>query len=398
MQRQQNQAEDGAPPATGAALYIHWPFCKKKCPYCDFNSHVRDGVDQAAWRVALLRELAYWHARVPEKTITSIFFGGGTPSLMAPDTAHALIEAADRLWGLAADCEITLEANPTSVEADHFAALAAAGVNRVSLGVQSLNPESLAFLGREHSVREALDALALAAETFPRLSFDLIYALPGQTPATWERELRDALTHARGHLSLYQLTIEENTAFHHAYHVGKSFQLPEDSLAAELYTLTQALMDEAGLPAYEISNHAAAGQESRHNLAYWQGASYFGIGPGAHGRVDSAGARLATRALKSPERWLDQVTRMGHGVAEELALTTAERAEEILLMGLRLPQSGVDLTHLRPDMASYLSTLWTDGRVAHLVAQGLLTVTPERLCPTARGQLLLNHVIEQLLG
>ena len=387
------------PPSQGAALYIHWPFCKKKCPYCDFNSHVRESVDHAAWASAMLRELGYWHARTPEPRITSIFFGGGTPSLMETSTVAALIEGADKLWGLDANCEITLEANPTSVEAAKFAELAAAGVNRVSLGVQSLKTESLAFLGREHSASEALDAVALAANTFARYSFDLIYALPNQTLANWESELRTALTFARGHLSLYQLTIEENTAFHHAYHVGKSFQLPEDSLAAELYQLTQTIMNDAGLPAYEISNHAALGQESRHNLAYWRSHSYFGIGPGAHGRVDfSDHTRRATRNLKSPERWIDATGRFGHGMEEELALSTEERAEEAVLMGLRLTQEGVDLAKLRADVAAYLSELWIDGRVDKLVLHGLLTATPTHLHATARGQLVLNRVIEELLA
>ena len=382
---------------SSAALYVHWPFCKKKCPYCDFNSHVREGVDHAAWRKALLRELGYWHARAPEKTITSIFFGGGTPSLMEPSTVAAIIEQADKLWGLDSDCEITLEANPTSVEAAKFAALAASGVNRVSLGVQSLKPESLAFLGREHSANEALDAVALAAKTFPRYSFDLIYALPGQTLSAWEAELSEALRHARGHLSLYQLTIEENTAFHHAYHVGKSFALPEDSLAAELYHLTQTIMEDAGLPAYEISNHAAIGMESRHNLSYWNSDSYFGIGPGAHGRVDVGTTRLATRALKSPERWLDAVTHAGHGVEEELSLTTAERAEEVILMGLRLPKQGVNLARLDEHSLHYLNSLWADGRVEKLVAHGLLIHSPDSLHATRQGQLLLNSVLEALL-
>ena len=380
------------------ALYVHWPFCKKKCPYCDFNSHVREGVDHAAWRKALLRELGYWHARAPEKTITSIFFGGGTPSLMEPATVAALIEQADKLWGLDRDCEITLEANPTSVEAANFKALAASGVNRVSLGVQSLKPESLAFLGREHSANEALDAVALAAQTFARYSFDLIYALPNQTLSAWETELREALRHARGHLSLYQLTIEENTAFHHAYHVGKSFALPEDSLAAELYHLTQTIMTDAGLPAYEISNHAAMGQESRHNLSYWNSDSYFGIGPGAHGRVDVGATRLATRALKSPERWLDAVTHAGHGVEEELSLTTAERAEEVILMGLRLPKQGVNLARLNEHSLHYLNSLWADGRVEKLVAHGLLIHSPGSLRVTPPGQLVLNSIIEKLLN
>ncbi len=358
---------------------------------------MRDGIDHAAWRAALLRELGYWHARAPEKSITSIFFGGGTPSLMEPATVAALIDEADKLWGLDSACEITLEANPTSVEAAKFVTLREAGVNRVSLGVQSLKPASLQFLGREHSTGEALDAIALAAKTFPRYSFDLIYALPGQTLALWEAELREALIYARGHLSLYQLTIEENTAFHHAYHVGKSFQLPEESLAAELYQLTQQIMTEAGLPAYEISNHAAPGEESRHNLSYWQSDSYIGIGPGAHGRVDIASERLATRTLKSPERWLDAAQQSGHGLEEELILTTPESAEEIILMGLRLPQLGVDLSTQRADVTSYLTHLWSDGRIEKLVQQNMLVASPTHLRVTPHGQLVLNRVIEELL-
>lgn len=384
------------PRPQGAALYIHWPFCKKKCPYCDFNSHVREGVDQAAWRDALKREMGYWHARAPEKTITSIFFGGGTPSLMPPETVAALIEEARKLWGLATECEITLEANPTSVEAAKFAELKAAGVNRVSLGVQSLRPESLKFLGREHSVSEALDAVALAAKTFDRYSFDLIYALPNQTLEGWEKELKEALHYARGHLSLYQLTIEENTAFHHAYHVGKSFQLPEDSLAAELYTRTQEIMDAAGLPAYEISNHAAAGQESRHNLSYWQSDSYFGIGPGAHGRVDISTQRIAARTQKSPERWLNAAQQIGHGVEEELALSLEERAEEWVLMGLRLIE-GMSMERLPADIAAWLRQRWADGRLAKLSGEGLLEVSDTHITATPRGMLVLNHVIERVL-
>jgi oxygen-independent coproporphyrinogen-3 oxidase len=364
--------------------------------------------------------MGYWHARAPDKTITSIFFGGGTPSLMEPATVAALIEEADRLWGLDANCEITLEANPTSVEAAKFAALKTAGVNRVSLGVQSLKPESLAFLGREHTALEALDAVALAAKIFDRHSFDLIYALPNQTLSDWESELREALQYARGHLSLYQLTIEENTAFHHAYHVGKSFQLPEDSLAAELYQLTQSIMESAGLPAYEISNHASAGNESCHNLTYWRSGSYIGIGPGAHGRVEllDGGStpmppalrggsgwnptqntfnRLATRTHKSPENWLGQVQQLGHGVEEELTLTTAERAEEAILMGLRL-REGIDLATLRTDVASHLTTLWADGRVERLIQQEMLAPSHHVLRATPQGRLVLNRVIEELLA
>jgi putative oxygen-independent coproporphyrinogen III oxidase len=411
----------------GAALYVHWPFCKKKCPYCDFNSHVRDGVDHAAWRAALLREMGYWHARAPELAISSIFFGGGTPSLMQPETVAAVIAEAQQLWPVAGEIEITLEANPTSVEADKFKAFRAAGVNRVSLGVQSLRAESLAFLGREHSAGEALDAIALAADIFPRYSFDLIYALPQQTPAAWEAELHEALQYARGHLSLYQLTIEENTAFHHAYHVGKAFVLPEEHLAADLYSATNAVMQAAGMPAYEISNYAAAGQESRHNLSYWRGDAYVGIGPGAHGRVDlrsRAGSksrscqlpvstyspadsgtaalemidRITTRNLKSPERWLDGAQCMGHGLEEETLLNAEERAEEKLLMGLRLTQEGFRFDRLRVDEQAYLDGLWADGRVQHLCRIGLLREAPEALYATPAGQLVLNSVIEALLA
>jgi oxygen-independent coproporphyrinogen-3 oxidase len=416
-----------------AALYVHWPFCKKKCPYCDFNSHVREGVNHAAWRAALLRELGYWHARAPEMGISSIFFGGGTPSLMEAETVAAVIEEVRRLWPAAADSEITLEANPTSVEAEKFRAFADAGVNRVSLGVQSLRAESLAFLGREHSAREALKAVELAAEIFPRYSFDLIYALPNQSTAVWEAELRDALTHARGHLSLYQLTIEQNTAFHHAYHVGKAFALPDEHLAADLFELTNTIMREAGMPAYEISNYAARGQESRHNLSYWRGDAYFGVGPGAHGRVDvitastarpspkiceqilaspqgeaaplnlltknpAMGTRIATHTLKSPERWLEAVTRQGHGVEEEVTLTVAERAEEKLLMSLRLVEEGLQFNRLHADERDYLDTLWRDGRVERLVAQGMVTEDTRSIRATAQGQLVLNRVIEELLA
>lgn len=369
------------------AVYVHWPFCKKKCPYCDFNSHVRDAVDHAAWAAALLKELRYWHARVEGHTVTSIFFGGGTPSLMQPATAKAIIDEVKALWPTAPDIEITLEANPTSVEAANFTRLRDAGVNRVSLGVQSLRPASLQFLGREHSADEALAAVALAAKTFPRYSFDLIYALPGQTLAAWEAELREALTHARGHLSLYQLTIEPNTAFHHQYHVQHAFALPVEDLAADLYALTQRIMEEHGMPAYETSNHAATGQASRHNLSYWRSEAYLGIGPGAHGRVDIAGARHATNTLKSPERWLEQVQKIGHGIESDLALTDRERLEERVLMGLRLPHEGIG--DIPPELLK---------KAQPLMAAGLLIYDNARLRPTASGMLVLNAITASLLS
>ena len=371
------------------AVYVHWPFCKKKCPYCDFNSHVRDAVDHDAWRNALLAELHHWRGRVDGHVVTSIFFGGGTPSLMQPATAKAIIDEVKGLWPTSTDIEITLEANPTSVEAANFAALAQAGVNRVSLGVQSLKQESLAFLGREHSAEEALAAVKLAADIFPRYSFDLIYALPGQTLGTWEEELKQALDHARGHLSLYQLTIEPNTAFHHQYHVQQSFALPKDDLAAELYGITQRVMEDADMPAYEISNHARAGQESRHNLSYWRSEAYLGIGPGAHGRVDLGSERRATNTLKSPERWLELVQTNGHGIEADLVLTDRERLEEKILMGLRLPQEGVALDALSPEVLR---------RAQPLIAEELLDDGDERLRPTAKGMLVLNALTASLLS
>lgn len=371
------------------ALYIHWPFCKAKCPYCDFNSHVREGVDEAAWQQALLAELRHMHTLAPHHTLTSIFFGGGTPSLMPPATVEALIDEATRLWPATADIEITLEANPTSVEAAKFMAFKMAGINRVSLGVQSLRDEELKFLGRQHSAREALEAVSLAASLFDRYSFDLIYARPNQTAADWEKELREALTYAGGHLSLYQLTIEENTAFHHAYHHKGMFCLPPEEEGAELFLLTQSIMQEAGLPAYEISNHAHIGQESRHNLAYWCGRPYAGIGPGAHGRLCINGIWHATATLKSPERWLENATKNGHGLEVMEAMTLAERLEEQFLMGVRL-REGIPLKDVLPMLNANKLTLYQQ--------QGLLDVQNGQLCATPHaGWLVLNQLIGELL-
>ncbi|MFN7185816.1 MAG: radical SAM family heme chaperone HemW [Alphaproteobacteria bacterium] len=384
-------------PAPPLAIYIHWPFCKKKCPYCDFNSHVRDAIDAEGWRQALIRELLYWQPLTHNHRVTSIFFGGGTPSLMPPAILAALIDTVRESWNCASDIEITMEANPTSVESVNFAAAAKAGVNRLSLGVQSLRPEALKFLGREHSESEARSAIALAAEHFPRYSFDLIYALPGQTLDAWKTELREALTYARGHLSLYQLTIEENTAFHHQYHHDQAFTLPEESLAAEMYELTQRIMEEAGLPAYEISNHAASGHESRHNLSYWRGESYLGIGAGAHGRLDIGdGARLATRNLKSPERWLEQTQRLGHGLEENTPLDAATQTEEKLLMGLRLIREGLNLKSLHEDERALLLPRLASNRLKKLQDEHLITYENECLCVTPKGALLLNAITAAL--
>lgn len=367
------------------AIYVHWPFCKKKCPYCDFNSHVREQVDHAAWREALLKELDYWRTQTANHRVTSIFFGGGTPSLMEPATIAAIISDVRSGWDCASDIEITMEANPTSVEAAKFHDIAAAGVNRLSLGVQSLRQESLAFLGREHSAREALYSLELAAKYFPRYSFDLIYALPNQTLDAWQKELREALRYARGHLSLYQLTIEENTAFHHSYHVKKSFALPPEPIAAAMYEVTQQIMHEAGLPAYEISNHAAATHASRHNLSYWRAEAYLGIGPGAHGRVDMGENRIATRTFKSPERWLEHMQHHSNAVEESVVLTPQERLEETVLMGLRLVEEGMD------------AALLSAAKTAPLIAQQLLQQHGDIIRVSPKGALLLNRVIAALL-
>jgi oxygen-independent coproporphyrinogen-3 oxidase len=364
------------------ALYIHWPFCVSKCPYCDFNSHVRESVDQAAWREALLTDLAWEAEAFPHGPLTSIFFGGGTPSLMAPATVAALIEAAERHWRFAADIEITLEANPSSVEAARFADLAAAGVNRVSLGLQSLDDAALRFLGRAHDVAEGLKALETAQRVFRRVSFDLIYALPGQAEADWARELERALSFGTEHLSLYQLTIEPGTRF--AALAAKGALSPRDpDEAASLYELTQAMTGAAGLPAYEISNHARPGAESRHNLAYWRYRPYLGIGPGAHGRRGGA----ATLRHRKPENWLCALARNGHGVQEETALSPSDAASEALLMGLRL-REGVRLADVeeRLDRAA----------VRRLGAQGLLVAAEGRLAVPPAGMLVLDAILAEI--
>ena len=368
------------------AVYIHWPFCRKKCPYCDFNSHVRANVPYARWQAALMRELEYQLTYIaPGFVVSSVFFGGGTPSLMPPGIVAALLEHLRPYMSPA--CEVTLEANPTSVEAANFAELAHAGVNRLSLGVQSLQAEALAFLGREHSAEEALNALHLAAQYFPRYSFDLIYARPEQTLADWQQELQQALTLARGHLSLYQLTIEEGTPFAR-WHAAKQFALPEESLAAELYECTQSILADAGYAAYEVSNYAQKGQESLHNLAYWRGQAYIGVGPGAHGRIPHASARMATVALSTPERWLAAVEAYGHGLEYCEAISVEDIAKERVMMGLRLSE-GV------PRVA--VDVVINQAAVALLEAERIVWRTPSHIGVTPKGRLLLNSVIEALV-
>jgi oxygen-independent coproporphyrinogen-3 oxidase len=365
------------------ALYVHWPFCVSKCPYCDFNSHVRESVDQAAWRDALLRDLAWEAQAFPGRGLASIFFGGGTPSLMQPATVAALIEAADRHWGLAPDVEITLEANPSSVEAERFADLAAAGVNRVSLGLQSLDDSALRFLGRAHDCREGLAALETAQACFGRVSFDLIYALPGQSETAWAAELGRALGFGTGHLSLYQLTIEPGTRF--AAMAARGELEPRDpDEGAALYELTQAMTEAAGLPAYEISNHARPGEESRHNLAYWRYRPYLGVGPGAHGRRGG----VATQRHRKPENWLGALERNGHGLAEETPLAPEEQAAEALLMGLRLSE-GVEMEAVESRLDL--------GAVERLEGHRLLERENGRLIVTPAGRLLLDGILAEIV-
>jgi putative oxygen-independent coproporphyrinogen III oxidase len=372
-------------------VYVHWPFCLAKCPYCDFNSHVRHGgVDQARFLAAYLQELAHFASLAPGRRVSSIFFGGGTPSLMAPQTVAAILEAIARHWHLQSDAEITLEANPTSVEAENFAGYRSAGVNRLSLGVQALDDQSLKALGRQHTADEALAALALAKRHFDRVSFDLIYARDGQTAMAWEAELRRALDHAADHLSPYQLTIEDGTPFA-ALHAAGSLRIPDGELASELYGLTQELCEVAGLPAYEISNHARPGAESRHNLLYWRGHDYAGVGPGAHSRLTTDGAKRAMAAIKSPEAWLAEVEASGRGFASEERLSAADAADEYLLMGLRLSE-GIDLARL----ASLAGSALDEARISALESEGLLARRDTRLAATPKGRLVLNRLILEL--
>jgi putative oxygen-independent coproporphyrinogen III oxidase len=377
-------------------VYIHWPFCKSKCPYCDFNSHVREGVEQARWRKALLTELEHAAREAPGRRVETMFFGGGTPSLMEPATVGALIERTKELWGTASDVEITLEANPTSVEAGRFAELAQAGVNRVSLGVQALDPAALKFLGREHSVDEALGAIDIARKNFARHSFDLIYARPGQTPEAWADELERALTLAGEHLSLYQLTIERGTKFY-AEHARGAFSLPDEEAAAEMFELTQARLVAAGLPAYEISNHARPGAACRHNLIYWRYQDYVGVGPGAHGRFTHGAAKRATRRVSGPEGWLAAVERDGHGTQETTDVLGRDRVEEALMMGLRLSE-GIDRAQFASVAGSDPVQALDEAKLAPLVEAGFLTVDATHLKATPAGRQRLNALLERLVA
>ena len=374
------------------ALYIHWPFCAKKCPYCDFNSHVRAGVDVAAWKAALIADMRAEAAAAGGEPLASIFFGGGTPSLMPPALVAALLAEAERLWGFAEGIEITLEANPSSVEAANFASLATAGINRVSLGVQSLDDAELRFLGRLHGADEAMLALETAQAHFARVSFDMIYALPGHTPELWEARLARALGFGTGHMSLYQLTIEPGTRF--ASDVRRGLLVPlDDDAAAELFDITQGLTNAAGLPAYETSNHARPGEESRHNLVYWRYQDYVGIGPGAHGRRGG----IATVRHKKPENFLAAVTGQGDGIAEARTLAIPDQAAEALLMGLRLAE-GVDLAGLSARFGLPREGLIDEAALVRLAGLGMMWVEGDRIGVLPQGRGVLDALLAEVVA
>ena len=392
------RARDLDPRDEGFGLYVHWPFCVSKCPYCDFNSHVSEGVDQPAWRAALLAELQHYALKTPGRILTSIFFGGGTPSLMDPAAVAAIIDAARGYWVADADLEITLEANPGTVDAARFQAFRDTGVNRLSMGVQAMNAWDLAFLGRKHSVDDARAAWVAAAKSFPRVSFDLIYGRPGQLLDDWKRELTTALSEvsANGitHLSLYQLTMEDGTPMA-ADHARGAFKLPDDDLAADLYEATQELCGRAGFAAYEVSNHAAAGRACRHNLTYWRGGDYVGVGPGAHGRLTFDGATRATRQIKAPALWLKRVDSAGHGTQEDVAIAPLARSEELLMMGLRLAE-GVNRARFRRLAGRPLDQALDAVALSRLITLGLIDADHRAVRATPRGRLMLNELLRQL--
>ncbi len=376
---------------------MHWPFCQSKCPYCDFNSHVRETIDETAWLNALVAETAYMADLAPGRMVTSIFFGGGTPSLMAPATVAAVLDAVARHWSVAGNVEVTLEANPSSVEAGRFTGYRAAGVNRVSLGVQALDDASLTVLGRRHDDAEARAALALARKTFDRMSFDLIYARMGQTPDSWQGELGEALAVGSDHLSLYQLTIEPGTQFHTLARRG-ALDLPDEDTQAAMYETTQTMTEAVGLPAYEVSSHARPGSESRHNITYWRSGEWVGIGPGAHGRLNKAGGiSIARRQERAPETWLKGVAENGHATAETESIAGTDRLNEVLMMGLRLRDGLSD-----GDLERAVGTTWDDAvdqmTLAMLTEAGLLERDAHGVRATTQGRQVLNGVLERLTG
>ena len=392
-------------------LYIHWPFCVSKCPYCDFNSHVRAQIDEDLWTRSYLKELDFWGQKTTGRILSSVFFGGGTPSLMAPQTVQAILSRLSHYWSLSPDLEITLEANPNSSEQKKFEAFRAAGVNRLSLGIQSLREDALKFLGRAHGRPEAVHALEVARQTFDRYSFDLIYARPNQTLKQWQEELTEALAFANSHLSLYQLTLEKGTAFYTQAESGR-LNLPEEQLASDFYELTQEITADAGLPAYEISNHARPGQESRHNLIYWRGQEYGALGPGAHGRLHISSdqqskvqlslikprtiQRWAIKNYRAPERWLEAVAQHGHGLEEKIEILPDDHLTEFLMMGLRLCE-GVAITDIEDISQISFTQTFPIEKINNLITEGLILVKNGRLCATPKGLMCLNGILRYLL-
>jgi putative oxygen-independent coproporphyrinogen III oxidase len=377
----------------GFGLYVHWPFCVSKCPYCDFNSHVSAQIDQSRWQTAYLSEIDRLAEQTAGRRLDTIFFGGGTPSLMQPELVAAIIDAARRSWPMRNNPEITLEANPSSIEAGRFRGYRAAGVTRISMGMQAMNDADLRKLGRMHSAKEAITAFDIARNQFDRVSFDLIYARQDQSLDDWRNELTRALSMAIDHLSLYQLTIEDGTAFAARHKMGGLLGLPDDDLAADMFALTQELTEKHGLSGYEVSNHAAEGAESQHNLVYWRGGDYLGIGPGAHGRLTLDGTRWATECPKSPELWVQSVSKNGHGELARSALSAADHALEYLLMSLRL-REGMSISRYNAISETELSML----KVNDLLDLGLLGADEDRIFPTEAGKIVLNGVIRQLMA
>lgn len=376
----------------GFGVYVHWPFCRRICPYCDFNVHTDSAPDEAAWRSALLSELAHYAAELPGRTVTSLYFGGGTPSLMPPATVAALIDAVQMHWSIAEDIEITLETNPTSSEHARLRDFRTAGVNRLSVGVQSFDDSSLEFLGRDHSGAEALQTLEASKDIFERMTFDLIYARPGQTLDDWRAELVQALDLAGGHLSLYQLTIESGTPFHKA-----GVTPPDEDTTADMFESTQEILSAAGMPAYEISNHARPGEESRHNLTCWRGGDYLGIGPGAHGRLNIAGEVYGTHQVHNPRRWLQLTREHEHGTAKRRHLEPKERARELVMMGLRLVE-GIDLNRFHAITGMPADAVLDMDAVIGLQVGGLIDISDNSLRATSDGRQRLNAVLAKILG
>lgn len=381
-------------PQQKLAIYIHWPFCKSKCPYCDFNSHVSDSIDQQGWLEAYLKEINYFSELIEGKEISSIFFGGGTPTLMNPAIAEKIINKLGQIGTLANDVEITLEGNPTSAEANKFKEFKHAGINRVSIGIQSMNDDDLKFLGREHSVSEALKAVDAAADVFDNYSFDLIYCLPEQKLSDWEKDLQKAMKYVKHHLSLYQLTIEKGTAFY-GDHKRKKFVMPDEELSTEFYEFTDSFLENEGFPAYEISNYARSGMQSRHNLTYWRYGDYLGIGPGAHSRITLNGQKTSQMMIHNPANWLKSVSEKQHGIQEQAALNADEIAEEVVMMGLRI-KDGITCKDFKEitgfDIEKRLK------KIPLLCDEGLLELDKHSLRTTKSGALLLNSVIAKLLG